>query len=86
MKPKNIVETTHSVSDLCRIIGQLEGHIINLNQSLLDLKNALDAIQTRVLVVEKQHSFIRGCIGVLLTLGAVVGVALDHMLKWVFWR
>jgi hypothetical protein len=68
--------------NLCRTIGQLEMHIINLDNSIKDLKSSFDSIQNRVITVEKQHSFMRGCIGVLLSLGAMIGMALDHALRW----
>lgn len=75
-----------NMADFCRTIGQLETHIINLNRSIVDLKKALNTVQKRVLIVEKQHLFIRGCMGVLLTTGAVLGAALDHLLRWLLGR
>lgn len=67
-----------------RTIGQLETNIINLNISIIELKKSFDSIQKRVLSVEKQHSFVRGCIGVLLTLGALLGTVFDHASRWFF--
>ena len=70
--------------NLCRTIGQLETNIINLNQSILELKSSFDSIQSRVIGVEKQNAFMRGCVGVLLTLGGILGVVLDHISRWIF--
>ncbi len=80
------MKKTSDMADFCRTIGQLETHIINLNGNLVDLRKTLKAIQTRVMVVEKQHAFIRGCMGVLITVGAIFGAAVDHLLKWILGR
>jgi hypothetical protein len=74
------------ISELCRTIGQLEGHIISLNENLNELKSSFDRMQRRLVAVEKQHSFIRGSVAAFLTIGAILGVAVDQVVKWVMGR
>lgn len=80
MKPNEIN------TDLHRTIGKLETHIINLNHSLKDFKDTVNRLQKRVEDVEKHHSFVRGCIGVLLSAGTFVGFVLSLVTKWVMGR
>lgn len=76
----------HDAEILGRTIGQLETHISNLNKSLDELKKLFKSVEYRLISVEKEHSFVRGCIGILLTIGGFFGIALDHISRWVFGR
>ncbi len=77
---------TKQDTNMCRTIGQLESHIINLNESIQELKCALDSMQRRLVIVEKHHSFIGGTVAALLFVGTIFGALMDHIVKWVIGR
>ncbi len=71
-------------SELCRSLGRLETHIINLSQNIVELKSSIDGVSDRVLYLERQYFLWRGGIGVLFALGASLGIIFELILRWYF--
>ena len=79
-------QSKQDIPDLCRTIGNLESHIINLNGSIQELKLAMEKMQRRLVAVEKQHWFLRGSLAAILFIGTLFGAAIDHIVKWAIGR
>ena len=86
MKHKNattLIEN-HNNQEICRSIGQLETHIVTLNHSVLELKNSMDKVQTRVSDLERQTHLWKGGLAALAMGSAFCGVLFDSIIRWIF--
>lgn len=70
---------------LFRTLGRIETHIINLNDSIHDLKAFLANLQNRVGNLENQYSFWRGGIGAICAIGGALGM-LSSILSYLISR
>ncbi len=67
--------------DISRTLGRLETHIVSLGQNIMELKNSVNGVRDRVMVLERQQHLWRGGLGVLLTMSAVAEVYLRWSCK-----
>ncbi|MGB0934833.1 MAG: hypothetical protein ACPGXY_02080 [Alphaproteobacteria bacterium] len=81
-----VSRSTASSNELCRILGQLESHIVTLNNSIVDLKKSLDKVQRRVGTLENKHSYLKGGMGAVWAFFTMIGGLLTSGLHWVFGR
>jgi hypothetical protein len=70
------------MNEICRILGRLESHINNLNDTFQDFKASLEELKDRVHHLERQHYLWRGGITTMLAVGTLLGSACDLILRW----
>jgi len=67
-------------------MGKLESQIHNVTDGQQDMKVSLERMQRRLMTIERQHSFLRGSVAALLTVGAIFGALIDHVIRWFMGR
>ncbi|GEM_PF-4673093 len=73
-------------TDLYHVMGKLESQIHNVTDGQQDMKVSLERMQRRLMTIERQHSFLRGSVAALLTVGAIFGALIDHVIRWFMGR
>ncbi len=66
-----------NTSELSRVLGQIEAQILHLNQTLKELKVALQSLGERVSSLELYFSFWRGGLGVVFLTGSLLSIVVQ---------
>lgn len=79
---ENYAMSPNEQIEFFRSIGRLEAQVANLLSAVTELKSKVDSVDTRLDQLDRLANRWKGGFAVILSLGAVAGFILNHLMRW----